>query len=369
MKHTFAAHRRLRIAASFSLLALVLSCRSQGNEAPQSEVAPTKIATQGSKAAQRSIECETALANDDFDALTTCLAEDFEYRDNVGTSVVAADGFLARERARSERRRERERRPLVVVADGEQAFSLWVETGRYSGRLEGQRIEDAPYGILGASRWSQLDEEGRFHALFVYEDPNMLLHQVGEAPRTSHERFELPEAEPVLVERDDRGAAKAVTTVQRRVQATNDHDLEALARTYADDVVGISTSNVNDARTRAGVLAGVPQGWAVYPNLNVEIERLWGAGDWVVLEGVFSGTNTGDLGSGVGATNASFEQPFVEFIEVTNGEVSRYWRVVDSLAVARQLGLLDGPSDADVDADDTDPAGSSTDTDDATGEQ
>jgi len=329
--------RSYSVAAAFLLVVLV-GCRAE--QEPASRVQPTKIEVEAAPAVQRGLDCQRSWNEHDLDALAGCFAEPFSYTDNLGAKGSTLAEFTASREAQRATRPDRIRKPLAVIGDGEQVFSLWVEKGTFTGTLEGQTIAGKGYAVLGASFWTGLDRNGAFHTVSVYEDPNMLLQQVGEADRASHGPVPIPET-PVVLERDDAAAKAAIDVVRRRVKATNDHDLEALAKTYAEDVVGVVSSNANDARQRAGVMAGVPRGWAAYPNVRVEIGQIWGAGDYVVLEGTFAGTNTGDLGSGVGATKKSFEQPFVELLEISNGEIKRFWRVVDSLAVARQVGLLD----------------------------
>jgi predicted ester cyclase len=68
---------------------------------------------------------------------------------------------------------------------------------------------------------------------------------------------------------------------------------------------------------------------------------MWGAGDYVVTEGTFGGTNKGAMPAmGIKkATGKSVKVRFVEITRIEAGKIKEDWLVFDSLAFATQLGL------------------------------
>lgn len=306
---------------------LALACR--GPREGASEAKPTRIETATSDAAKRVLECQRHWNDDAMDAYSDCFGEPLLYRNNLGQETDArAEYFEAAKKARA-KLEDATRRSIVVVSDGDAAFELWVESASTDG---------AHYGILGAQYWSEMDGQGAFHRVVSYLDPNHIQHQIGQATQLSRGSVALPKVEPRVLVRDDEAADAQLRVVRKQIQAFNDHDLDALRQTYAQDVQGMATTRAVDYRSREDILEPLPAQWSAHPNVEMEIVRLWGAGHFVVFEGIVRGTNTGDL-AGMPATGRSFEQPFVEVLEVKDGAVVRFWRIADSLSVLRQLGF------------------------------
>jgi len=228
---------------------------------------------------------------------------------------------------------------------GQDVVTAWVETGSYTGTFEGAVVDAQKYGILGVSIWRGFDD-GKFDELWTMTDPNMLRRQIAESPRSSHEVMELPSAEPVVLVDDDDDGSVALAAAKRRIEALNAHDLEALSSLYADDVLAIVTSNATDVRGKEGTLGGLPQSWQVYPDVHVEVDEMWASGPYVFVRGRYIGTNRGGFGQGIDATNRGFVQPFVELLEFSGGKLILYYRIVDTLDVVKQIGLLEDPATA-----------------------
>lgn len=310
-------------------LVTLLGAACRGPREGASDAEPTKIEAKATDAAQRALACQRAWSDGTMGEYVDCFGEPFSYRNNLGSDTQALEAFVQTSKASRKKLEDVTRRSIVVIADGDAVFDLWVE----SATVDGEQ-----YGILSAQFWLGLDDDGAFHQVEAYLDPNHVQHQLGKAPELSRGRVALPKIEPHVLKRDDASAQATLSVVRKQVQAFNDHDVDALGETYAPAVRGVATTRSKDYRSRDQLLDPLPTQWSAHPNVEMEVVRLWGAGDFAVLEGVLQGTNTGSL-AGMPATGRSFEQPFVEVLEVKDGAVIRFWRVADSLSVLRQLGF------------------------------
>lgn len=80
-----------------------------------------------------------------------------------------------------------------------------------------------------------------------------------------------------------------------------------------------------------------------FPDRHIETRRVFGAGDWVVLEGVFTGTHKGVfVGPGrkeIPPTNKRPELPLALVFKVEGGKVTEEHDYYDNLTFLSQLGL------------------------------
>ncbi|MEE9592137.1 MAG: ester cyclase [Thermoplasmata archaeon] len=80
-----------------------------------------------------------------------------------------------------------------------------------------------------------------------------------------------------------------------------------------------------------------------FPDQHIETRRVFGQGDWVVMEGVFTGTNdgtfTGPGGQEVGPTNKRVELPMALVFKIEGGKVTEEHDYYDNLTFLSQLGL------------------------------
>ena len=74
------------------------------------------------------------------------------------------------------------------------------------------------------------------------------------------------------------------------------------------------------------------------------VERIYEAGDTVIVEGRFTGTNTGPLEGPEGETPPSgrkVDLPFADFSRLSDGKIVEYRTYYDQVALLTQLGLME----------------------------
>src|ERR1700730_2575034 len=129
--------------------------------------------------------------------------------------------------------------------------------------------------------------------------------------------------------------------VERGMKAFNAHDLEAVARDAAPDIV---------ATAPGGVKLNGPQAVKEYnqtfitafPDARVDAKKMIIQGRTVVVEGVFTGTNTGTLKTPMGdvpATGRKVSGEFIQIFEIDRGLVKRDHLMYDQVDLLTQLGF------------------------------
>src|SRR5712692_6234119 len=133
--------------------------------------------------------------------------------------------------------------------------------------------------------------------------------------------------------------------VERGMKAFNAHDLEAVARDAAPDIV---------ATAPGGVKLNGPQAVKEYnqtfitafPDARVDAKKVIIQGRTVVVEGVLSGTNNGTLKTPMGdipATGRKVSGEFIQIFEIDRGLVKRDHLMYDQVDLMTQLGMAPAP--------------------------
>jgi steroid delta-isomerase-like uncharacterized protein len=85
------------------------------------------------------------------------------------------------------------------------------------------------------------------------------------------------------------------------------------------------------------------EGWvSAFPDGKCEVKNIVGNDDFLIAEGVFSGTHKGTLKMPTGehpATNRRQETPFCEVVMMRNGKIVKSNVYFDALTMLRQLGI------------------------------
>ena len=136
--------------------------------------------------------------------------------------------------------------------------------------------------------------------------------------------------------------------VERGMKAFNAHDLEAVARDAAPDIV---------ATAPGGVKATGPQAVKEYnqnfitafPDARVDAKKVIIQGRTVVVEGVFTGTNNGTLKTPMGdipPTGRKVTGEYIQVFEIDRGLVKRDHLMYDQVDLMTQLGMAPAPQQA-----------------------
>lgn len=137
--------------------------------------------------------------------------------------------------------------------------------------------------------------------------------------------------------------SKAV--IERGYKAFNAHDLEALNRLAAPDIV---VTAPGDQVFKGPVQAKeFDQNWiTAFPDAHVEPKQIVAQGNLVVVQGVFTGTHNGTLKTPMGdipATGRKAKGDYTEVFEVDRGLIKKQDVLFDRVQLMTQLGMSVAP--------------------------
>jgi steroid delta-isomerase-like uncharacterized protein len=122
--------------------------------------------------------------------------------------------------------------------------------------------------------------------------------------------------------------------------AFNAGDVEAMAGIVAEDFVLHPSSPGQDSGREALYEAMRMYGTA-FPDLRSTVENIVAEGDRVVLHGIASGTNTGEM-MGMPATGKPATFGYIDINRIADGRIAELWHVEDVAGMLQQLGVMPG---------------------------
>jgi len=129
--------------------------------------------------------------------------------------------------------------------------------------------------------------------------------------------------------------------VERGFKNFNAHDLEALSRDAAPDIVLTAPGGIKLQGVQA--TKEYNQSWIkAFPDARVEAKKIIIQGSTGVVEGVFTGTHAGPLQTPMGEvppTGRKLTGEFVQVFEIDRGLVKRNHLMYDQVEVMTQLGM------------------------------
>ncbi len=133
--------------------------------------------------------------------------------------------------------------------------------------------------------------------------------------------------------------------IERGLKAFNAHDLEAVAREAAPDIVATAPGGVKLHGPQA-VKEYNQTFLTAFPDARIDAKKLIVQGRTVVVEGTFNGTHTGTLKTPMGdvpATGRKVSGEFIQIFEIDRGLVKRNHLMYDQVDLMTQLGMAPAP--------------------------
>lgn len=135
----------------------------------------------------------------------------------------------------------------------------------------------------------------------------------------------------------------ALDVMDKALSALNSGDLDGYINCYADDATLWSPSRRATVRGK-GPIQESAEGWfTAFPGLQFKRDEVIEAGDRIVLECTFSGTQTGPWvrqSGTIPATGRHVEVPYVGVFQVRDGKIVAERSYFDVLGIMTQLGLI-----------------------------
>jgi predicted ester cyclase len=172
----------------------------------------------------------------------------------------------------------------------------WIWAGTHTGDLNGLPPTQKRFGLQGVSIYF-FDEAAKLEAAHVYFDAGTLMTQLGVSKQPARAALALP-TEPALsvvsanTETEARNTALAHTLMGAFERKREADFLASVtdATEWNDMRHPGSSKGIKDAKARFKMLTNA------FPDAKVSISNTWATGDYVIVEGTFSGTHRGALG-------------------------------------------------------------------------
>jgi predicted ester cyclase len=176
----------------------------------------------------------------------------------------------------------------------------------------------------------------------LYSDTGALLGQLGLNPAPHRKLIEKGAAEKPVVLATNSELEKANLALHpKAIEAFNKHDVNALTALMTDDVTLTEGSAPADKVGKAAVKKSYQELFKGFSDVKLDVTKVWAAGDYVVAEGVFSGTNDGNIPSWkLKKTGKKVSTRYLEVSKFAGGKVKNVWTLDNGMALASQLGLL-----------------------------
>jgi steroid delta-isomerase-like uncharacterized protein len=139
-----------------------------------------------------------------------------------------------------------------------------------------------------------------------------------------------------------------LTLVDQHYAEINRNDFSDVAELFSPDVA----TEVPGAGRLTGIEPFVAYGQAflrAFPDGRIHRDRYVEDGDSVVVDGRFTGTNTGPLQTPAGevpGTGRAMVLPFADVFRVADGRIVEHRVYYDTLGLLAQLGLVPEPASA-----------------------
>ena len=204
-----------------------------------------------------------------------------------------------------------------------------------------------------------LNDAGKAVKEVMAYDGGTVAGQLGLMPMPHRKALEAGWAEKPIVVASGSEVEKAnLAAFTKGVEAFNKHDAAGTLSAAADDIVFSKQSAPADLTGKKEVQKGLEESFKAFPDVKLEVNSSWSAGDYVVSTGTWSGTNTGDMPAmKMKKTGKAVSVHFVEIDKFVGGKTKNIWLFTNGVAAAAQLGLLP-PKPAEAKGKDAKPVAS-----------
>jgi len=314
---------------------------------PAPPVAPTPTPKSADARVQFYKDCWEAFNTQAWDKFGPCYADNAvsETIDGMPPSVSGRAAIIQRGKDEASAFPDRRGEVRLILANGEHLASVAMYTATNTGSMPGPDGKPAPptgkaIGMLMAHT-VEMDPTGSFAVSdAAYIDQGTMMAQLGvsQAPARKAEKATGAMATVVIAKNDDTERAN-LAAAQAEIADFNKHDIAAISATAAPDYKFIEIPRPADANLKE-MTAGLKEMFAAFSDITITPSAVWAAGDYVVVTGALSGTNTGDMPSmKMKKTGKSVTTHFIEIFKYSGGKVQEDWLFYNGAAFAAQLGM------------------------------
>lgn len=138
------------------------------------------------------------------------------------------------------------------------------------------------------------------------------------------------------------GLKENLDVIRREIKAFNDRDWETYLNCFAESVVTYEPDEAEPIRGREDLRKRIATYTGAFPDVQLEIERLFGQDDWVCLNTLWVGTHRGALPGPAGAklkpSGRSVRVHGCSVFRLREGKITEFIGYYDQLELFGQIG-------------------------------
>ncbi|AKU93900.1 hypothetical protein AKJ09_00564 [Labilithrix luteola] len=227
--------------------------------------------------------------------------------------------------------------PSRIFVTGDVAIVEWSWRGTHTGDLGPAKATHEPTGAAAVDvLWFAAD--GRVEVLHSYCDWNTVLAHVGASPARVRPIPDLA-TRPLIVTNGGEAEPQNLAMARTMLGAWEKKSVSDFVQHLADDETW-------DDLTQAETIRGKPASkqlfadWIkAFPDAKTDTMNAWAIGDFVIVEGTFSGTHQGAF-AGIPPTKKSLHVHGIDILQFDDGKIVKGWSYTNGLEAATQLGLV-----------------------------
>jgi predicted ester cyclase len=149
----------------------------------------------------------------------------------------------------------------------------------------------------------------------------------------------LPGAPIIEVASDNEKERANIELVSKATDAFNAKKIADYMAVWAADGIEHDLGMPKDSKGKKAITSSANYYRTAFPDLQLETPNMFAAGDYVVVLGTATGTNTGKLGT-MKPTGKKVTMHYAEVFRIKNAKIAEVWRIYNGMAFAKQLGML-----------------------------
>lgn len=233
-----------------------------------------------------------------------------------------------------------------VFVKGDVVVAEWAWAGTHSGDMMGVKATEKPVGALGADvMW--FTPEGLVKEQHTYFDMSTIMSQIGASKQKGRAAPAIPTSAPqVVVSLNGVEETKNVETVNKMWAAFEKKSDADFVASVTDDLTWDDLTMPEAMKGKAAGKKFFAEITKAFPDLKSTPANAWGIGDFVVAEGVMTGTQKGAF-MGIPATKKAINLHGLDIVQFNKeGKVVKGTSYGNGFEMATQLGLVPPPGAA-----------------------
>lgn len=132
--------------------------------------------------------------------------------------------------------------------------------------------------------------------------------------------------------------AENIDKVKAAWAAWTDHDLDFFYDFYDNDEYKYYTPFNAEPESFEELMEGMQSAWTNFPDLSLNVEKIFASGDMVVTMMLIKGTHTEEIENRPSPQNQEIEVSCINIVRFVDGKVVDEWEIVDRWTWLKQLG-------------------------------